>query len=192
MSTPPEGQERPQSTKADHKAAKAYAKATRPWYKKKRWWAVGLLLIIGIASAGGGAGSDNPSEPTVSENTPQDSKGEAPTAQEKPAAEKKPEMTSGQERALQSAEEYLGLTGMSKAGLIEQLSSSAGSGFSKSDATYAANHVDADFKKEAVEAARDYLKISPMSKDNLFEQLTSSAGSKFTPAQARYAVGKVY
>lgn len=142
-----EGPDRPQSTKADHKAAKAYAKATRPWYKKKRWWAAGLLLIIIIiASVGGGAGSDN-SNPAVSENTPQDSKSEAPAAPEKPAAQEKPEMTSGQKRALQSAEDYLGLSGFSKASLIEQLSSSAGAGFSKSDATYAANHVDADFRR---------------------------------------------
>jgi len=170
MSTPDVGPERPQNAKADHKAAKAYAKATRPWYKKKRWWASGLLLILIIASVGGGAGSDN-SNPAVSENPPQDSKSEAPAApekpaaQEKPAAPEKPEMTSGQKRALESAEDYLGLSGFSK---------------------------DADFKAEAVEAARDYLEISPMSKDNLIEQLTSSAGGKFTRAEARYAVGKVY
>ena len=43
MSTAHGGPEKSQSTKADRKAAKAYAKATRPWYKKKRWWAAGLL-----------------------------------------------------------------------------------------------------------------------------------------------------
>jgi hypothetical protein len=32
--------------KADAKAAKAYAKASRPWYLKKRYW---LLAVIGIA-----------------------------------------------------------------------------------------------------------------------------------------------
>lgn len=191
MSTSQVGPERPQSTKADHKAAKAYAKAMRPWCVKSRWWAVGLLLIIGIASAGCGADSDN-SGSNVSQNTKSEAAHEESTAAEKPAAAKKPEMTSGQKRALQSAEQYLDLTGMSKAGLIEQLSSPAGAGFSKSDATYAAGHVEADFKKEAVESAKSYLDISPMSKDALFEQLTSSAGGKFTPAQARYAVGKVY
>lgn len=191
MSTPHGGPETPRSTKADHKAAKAYAKATRPWYKKKRWWAAGLLLIIVIASAGSGAGTDN-STNTASENISQDSQSEKPAAQEKPAAEEKPETTSGQKRALQSAENYLDLSGMSKAGIIQQLSSSAGEGFSKADATFAANNVDADWKQEAVEAAKNYLDISPMSKDALIQQLSSAAGDKFTPTQARYAANKVY
>jgi CO/xanthine dehydrogenase Mo-binding subunit len=93
---------------------------------------------------------------------------------------------------LQSAENYLDLSGMSKAGIIQQLSSSAGEGFSKADATFAANNVDADWKQEAVEAAKNYLDISPMSKDALIQQLSSAAGDKFTPTQARYAANKVY
>lgn len=48
--------------KADAKAAKAYAKATRPWYKKKRWIAAiaVLVIIIAVALGGGGGGSDGP------------------------------------------------------------------------------------------------------------------------------------
>ena len=46
--------------KADAKASKAYAKAQRPWYKKKRWIiSLGLILIIALASAGSGGGSSN-------------------------------------------------------------------------------------------------------------------------------------
>jgi hypothetical protein len=177
--------------KAEAKAAKAYAKATRPRYKKKRWWAAGLLLIIIIAAAAGGAGSDN-SKPTASANTPQASQSEKPAAQEKPAAEKKPEMTSGQKNALESAQNYVEMSGFSKAGLIQQLSSSAGDGYSKADATFAANHVGADWNKEAVESAKNYLEITPMSKDGLIQQLSSSAGDKYTEAQARYAANEVY
>ena len=33
-------------TRADAKAEKAYAKATRPWYKKKRW--IGLMAIVAL------------------------------------------------------------------------------------------------------------------------------------------------
>lgn len=57
--TPPSA---PYNPKADHKAAKAYAKATRPWYKKKRWIIAIVLLIIIIAAAAGsgGGGSDGP------------------------------------------------------------------------------------------------------------------------------------
>ena len=46
------------SAKADAKAAQAYAKATRPWYKKKRWWLVGFVLIAIIAGALGGGGDE--------------------------------------------------------------------------------------------------------------------------------------
>lgn len=103
-----------------------------------------------------------------------------------------PEMTSGQKNALRAAENYLDLSGFSKAGLIAQLSSPAGDDYSKSDATFAANNVDVDWKEEAVEAAKNYLEITPMSKSALVDQLSSSAGDKFTPAQARYAANKVY
>jgi hypothetical protein len=53
MSTP----ETPTNPKAAAKAAKAYAKASRPWFKKKRYIAlivVGLFVVIGAASGGGG------------------------------------------------------------------------------------------------------------------------------------------
>jgi predicted 3-demethylubiquinone-9 3-methyltransferase (glyoxalase superfamily) len=191
MSTPDGGPETPRSTKADHKAAKAYAKATRPWYKKKRWWAAGLLLIVVIGAAGSGGGTDD-SPRTASENTSQDSQSENPAAQEEPAAKEEPEMTPGQENALEAAQNYIDLMGFSKVGLIQQLSSSAGDGYSRADATFAANNVDANWKEEAVEAAKNYLDTMPMSKDALIQQLSSAAGDKFTPAQARYAASKAY
>jgi hypothetical protein len=180
-----EPQREPRNARADAKAAKAYAKELRPWYKKKRWWATGLLLmIINIGAVGGGAGSDN-AEPTASKNTLQD-------LQSEKAAAQKPEMTSGQENALKSAQNYLDMSGFSKAGLIQQLSSSAGDGVSKADATFAANHVGADWNKEAVESAQRYLDLQSFSKAALIQLLSSSAGAQYTPAQARYAVSKVY
>lgn len=42
--------------KADAKAAKAYAKASRPWYKKKRYWLLAFVLLIAIISAASGGG----------------------------------------------------------------------------------------------------------------------------------------
>jgi hypothetical protein len=128
----------------------------------------------------------------ASATTSQVSQSEKPAAQEKPAAEKKPDMSSGQKNALEAGQNYLDTMPFSKAGLIQQLSSSAGDGYSKADATFAANHVDADWNKEAVEAAKNYLDTMPMSKDALIEQLASSAGDKYTQAQARYAASKVY
>ena len=148
------------------------------------------LVSMGADSCGssGGGGSNNSG---ANANTSKNAQ-KPPATKEKPAAEQQPDMTPGQENALKSAQQYLDLSGFSKAGLIDQLSSSAGEGFSKADATYAANHVDADWNAEAVEAAKDYLDISPMSKDALIQQLSSSAGDKFTPEQARYAANKVY
>jgi hypothetical protein len=53
--------------KAAAKAAKAYAKATRPWYKKKRYilgGIVALIVVIAVANSGGGGShsttTDNP------------------------------------------------------------------------------------------------------------------------------------
>lgn len=191
-----EGQPPASNPKADAKAAKAYAKALRPWYKKKRWIAsLGLvvLIVIGVAASGGeeegtkAAGTD-----AGADQAPAADQAPKKPADSEPAAEEEPEMTSAQENALEAAQNYLDLTGFSKAGLIQQLSSSAGDGYSKADATFAANNVGADWNEEAVEAAQNYLDVTAFSKAGLIQQLSSSAGDKFTPAQARYAADKVY
>ena len=95
-------------------------------------------------------------------------------------------------RALESAESYLAMSGFSKQGLYEQLSSAAGEGFTQAEAQYAVDHVDVDWNKEAVESARSYLEMTPMSRNALIEQLSSSAGEGFTYEQALYAVNKAY
>ncbi|MCW2798714.1 MAG: hypothetical protein JWQ70_186 [Aeromicrobium sp.] len=62
--------------RADAKAAKAYAKASRPWFKKKRWWAAIVVIAIIIAAAagsGGGSGSDDKNTSTSPSDTKKDS-----------------------------------------------------------------------------------------------------------------------
>lgn len=177
---------------ADAKAAKAYAKATRPWYKKKRWWAVGLVLVIAMATAVGGGGDDG--DTVAKDNTSSQESKSSDSGNKKAAAPKEksePEMTPSQENALKSAQNYIDIMPFSKEGLIQQLSSSAGDGYSKADATFAANKVDADWNAEALEAAEGYQELMPMSRDGLIQQLTSSAGDKFTREQAVYAVDKL-
>jgi hypothetical protein len=49
--------------------------------------------------------------------------------------------TSAQKNALRSATSYLEMTGMSRQGLIEQLTSDAGEGFTLAQAQYAADRV---------------------------------------------------
>jgi len=110
----------------------------------------------------------------------------------KPPAPTKPALTAGQENALQSAKDYLDGGSFSRAGLISQLSSSAGEGYTKAEATYATDHAGANWNAEAVESAKAYLEYDSFSRSGLIEQLTSSSGEGYTQAQASYAVSKVY
>jgi hypothetical protein len=100
--------------------------------------------------------------------------------------------TSGQENARESAESYLDTMAFSRKGLIEQLSSEAGEGFSRADAIYAVDHVDVDWNEQAVKAAKNYLDTMAFSRDGLIEQLESDAGDGFTHAQAVYGVAQAY
>jgi Host cell surface-exposed lipoprotein len=109
---------------------------------------------------------------------------------DKPAA---PKYTVAQQNAIQSAQNYLSIgSGFSRAGLIQQLTSKAGSGFKLDDAVFAVNHVKVDWNKQAVLSAKNYLSIGTgFSRTGLIQQLTSKAGSGFTLAQATYAANHV-
>lgn len=113
----------------------------------------------------------------------------AGTKSSKPA----PSYTGAQQQAIQSAQNYLDIgSGFSRAGLIQQLTSQAGSGFKLPDAVFAVNHIQVDWNKQAVLAAKNYLSIGTgFSRTGLIQQLTSQAGSQFTLAQATYAVNHV-
>jgi hypothetical protein len=100
------------------------------------------------------------------------------------------EPTAGQRNALQSAEQYLSTQAFSRTGLIRQLSSKWGDGYSKADATWAVNHVKVNWKEQAYKAAKQYLDTMPFSRSGLIEQLESSYGDGFTHAQAVYGVNK--
>lgn len=68
-----ETNETPKNGKAQAKADKAYAKASRPWFKKKRFLISGALVIGIIASQlGGGGGSTGSNE--ASNDTSSDTK----------------------------------------------------------------------------------------------------------------------
>ena len=98
--------------------------------------------------------------------------------------------TAGQENARRSAETYLQTMAFSRKGLISQLSSSAGEGYSRADATYAVNHVDVERNEQAAKAAQNYLDTMPFSRQGLIEQLSSDAGDGYTHAQAVYGVNQ--
>jgi hypothetical protein len=101
-------------------------------------------------------------------------------------------MTVSQQQAVDAAQQYLASDeGFSYEGLLQQLTSSAGNGFSQSDAKFAINHLSpVNWDQQAVEAAKGYLTEGGFSQSSLLQQLTSSYGSGFTEAQAEYAVNK--
>ena len=95
-------------------------------------------------------------------------------------------LTGPQKNAVRSAKQYLGIQGFSRDGLIQQLSSDAGDGYSVADATVAVDSLDIDWKKQAVISAKQYLSIMGFSCKGLIEQLSSSAGDRYTVSQATY------
>lgn len=78
------------------------------------------------------------------------------------------------------------MSGFSRLGLIGQLSSSAGDGYSRVDATVAVDSLHVDWNAQAVRSAKEYLAMSSFSCSGLIAQLSSSAGDQYTPAQASY------
>jgi hypothetical protein len=165
--------------------------------KKGIWIAVGVGLVAIGATANSkiGTRADSPSagrssSASVSSSTSAPSAHTAthPSVSTSAAPRQPPEpsLTNQQENAAASAEQYLDMSGFSKQGLIDQLSSSAGDGYSVADATVAVNSLRVDWNAEAVEAGKAYMDMSPMSCSGLISQLESSAGDKFTHAQAQF------
>lgn len=88
MSTTPPPFDPNTNPKAAAKAAKAYAKATRPWFKKKRFIipaALVGLMVIGSALGGGGE-----TEPTADSTPVAETKADANTSEAKAEATKAP------------------------------------------------------------------------------------------------------
>lgn len=188
----------PRDAKARAKADRAYKKASRPWYKKKRYLLpLAVVVLIAAFSSSGDSGTDSETPSAEDTNASasatapgESSAAEEPAEAEQPAEKKTPKMTASQENAVRAAENYLSFAPFSKKGLIQQLSSQAGDGYPKPDAVFAVNHIDADWNKQAAIAAKNYLDISSFSRSGLIQQLSSAAGDKYTRAQAVYGVNK--
>jgi hypothetical protein len=182
--------------------------------KKVLGLTVAALAAIGIgnAAAGGSSGESSASasadasqsaEASLPAGTPSSTGELAPdisaldisapaiSAPEPAAAPEQPSGTVAQQNAIRSAESYLEMSGFSRAGLIKQLSSEYGEGFSVEDATYAVDHITVDWNAEAVESAQSYLEMSGFSRAGLIDQLSSEYGEQFTPEQAAYAADQV-
>lgn len=153
---------------------------------------VGLPVMIGVVAVAGGGGKDpvvattQAAEPVVTAS----SAAPTTTAPVETTAPAKPSLTNSQEQAVGSAESYLGFTAFSRKGLIRQLSSSAGEGFSVADATFAVDYLKVDWNDQAAKSAKKYLEMTHFSRAGLIRQLESSAGEGFTHAQAVYGAKK--
>lgn len=99
-------------------------------------------------------------------------------------------LTRPQKNAVRSAKQYLKINGFSRDGLITQLSSEYGNGYSISDATIAVDSLNVDWNKQAVRSAKQYLKMQGFSCNGLVQQLSSSYGDKYTVKQATYGAQK--
>jgi len=94
-------------------------------------------------------------------------------------------LTGPQSNAVRSAKLYLRVEAFSKSGLIHQLSSTYGSGYSVSTAKVAVNSLNVNWDNQAVKAAKLYLRVEGFSCNGLINQLSSRAEG-FTEAQATY------
>jgi hypothetical protein len=95
-------------------------------------------------------------------------------------------LTQQQKSAVAEANQYLSTSAFSKQGLIDQLDSPDGGGYSVNDATVAVDSLTTNWNTEAVQAAKEYLQTGPFSCNDLIQQLDSPDGGEFTVAQATY------
>lgn len=100
--------------------------------------------------------------------------------------EKPKGLTRPQKNAIRSAKQYISMTGFSRDGLIDQLSSEYGDSYEIADATAAVDSLNIDWNEQAVRSAEQYLDMTGFSCNGLIEQLSSSAGSKYTVNEATY------
>ena len=99
------------------------------------------------------------------------------------------------QNAYRAGIDYLNVLNFSRQGLIDQLSSEYGSGYTLEQAQNAVAAIEADgkvdWRQEAVDSANGYLEFMPFSRSELIDQLTSEYGEKFTQEEAEYAVNQV-
>lgn len=140
------------------------------------------LIVIGIIFGDG----NETTEPQNLNAVVTDTSSEEVNAESTQTEAEEESLTRPQDNAVRSAKQYINMTGFSRDGLIQQLSSSAGNGYEVEDATIAVDSLNIDWNEQAVRSAEQYLDMTGFSCDGLIEQLSSSAGSKYTVSEATY------
>lgn len=150
-------------------------------------WVLATFFFVIVGGSGPGQVATANSTPEAVDAAPATAKRSTPKAAAKePAPAETTRLTASQRNAARSAKQYLNLSGFSREGLIDQLSSDAGDGYDVADATAAVDSLDVDWNANAVRSAKQYLNLSGFSCKGLIEQLSASAGDKYTESQATY------
>ena len=152
------------------------AKNKKPIYKRVWFWVVAAIIVVGAAS-----GSDT-------DNSKEINSGNVESTQEVSQDKAEDNIPTEYKSALRKAKIYANDMNMSKAAILDQLTSDAGDKFAQSDAQYAVDHVKADWNKNALKSAESYQKDQDMSTEEIRDQLTSPDGDQFTQEQAHYAI----
>ena len=140
---------------------------------------IGLGVLVGLIILGAIVGGD---ENAGSAPVAASSEGQSTAT----SGEAKDSLTGPQKNAARSAKHYLTMSGFSRKGLINQLSSDAGEGYAVADATAAVDSLSVDWNEQAVRSAKQYLQITGFSCKGLIDQLSSSAGDSYTTEQASH------
>jgi Host cell surface-exposed lipoprotein len=143
--------------------------------------------ILGLAALAVLAGCGSLASPGSGVSTTQTQS----SASSSPAATT-PAYTAAQQQAIDAAENYLtDGQGFSRKGLIQQLHSPDGNGFSRHLAVFAVDHVKVSWDRQAAIAAKAYVSDGQgFSYSGLVQQLESPYGNDFTYAQAVYGAKK--
>jgi len=96
------------------------------------------------------------------------------------------QLSSSQQNAIRSAQQYLEISAFSRSGLIDQLEYE---GFSTEDATFAVDSLNVDWNEQAARSAEQYLEMTSFSLSGLIDQLVYEG---FTHAQAEYGANAAY
>jgi len=143
-----------------------------------------LLVVIGaLADKGKEEKAAIASAPSSAASIPEQGGGQS---EQREAETEQPSLTGPQSNAARSATQYLSISGFSRRGLIEQLSSGSGDGYNVADATAAVDSLSVNWDEQAARSAKQYLEMSGFSCKGLIEQLSSAAGDRYTASQAAY------
>jgi hypothetical protein len=131
--------------------------------------AIVLIIVIAVAASGGkgntptASSTSQPPASAAATTAPASSAATTAPTTPAPTTSPPPQYTLSQQQAIDAAENYLSEdTGWSQAGLIAQLSSSYGNGFSVADATVAVDSLTTvDWNQQAVLAAKNYMTTEP-------------------------------